>query len=90
MDFGTYFAYSAWPDACFLPRGGRLASILRFLERSESVGERKQLKREVVSDSVALEIDALSSDELEPLAELSLHVIARARSVSGCSPTAWH
>ena len=89
MDFGIYFAYSAWPDARFLPRGGGLASILQFLDRSESVGERRRLKREVVSDSVALEIDALSSDELEPLTKLSiltciyvLHVIARTLCVA--------
>ena len=41
IDFSTYLAVSGWPEDRFLPEGGGLASILRFLHRSETVGDRR-------------------------------------------------
>ena len=52
IDFGTYPAVSAWPEDRFLPEGGGLASILRFMHRSETVGERRRAKRDEHSDSL--------------------------------------
>ena len=55
IDFDTCPAVRAWPEDRFLPG---LVLILRFLHRSETMGERRQAKRDEPSDSLEdMEID---------------------------------
>ena len=66
MDFGMYFAYITWPDARFW---GELASILHFLDRSETMenvdDSREKLSRTRLRSRqmhfLALIVDSLGS-----------------------------
>ena len=50
--------YLVFTGARFLPKGGGLASIFRFLHRSESVGERRRTKIAAFSDPDCDELDS--------------------------------